>query len=219
MKKTLLASLVVSSFCLSANAILWDSNNYNNTKAKNFAANKAYKQSLSNCSAAKAKNRWVTTAKHCGDKTSISSGGKTYTVVGNYTDSSSSDARLHKVNANLPSGRQMPTSANIAVNTQFDALGRGMWGHNGSASNNSDGNFRGGRNEVNKLQNSSKSFVFVFDKSYDNEVGVDSGDSGGPDSSGGKMVGTHWWRNRYRPYTTFASSDWTRLETWWNKYL
>lgn len=224
MKKLVLSGVVLSSFCLSASAIVWDSKDYNNTKAKNFASNKSHKIGAGGCSANKAKNEWITFAKHCPAQKSFKDGGKTFSVVQNETHSST-DARLAKVRGTLPSGRMMVTSSDIAVNTQFYQLGKGKYGVMGTSYGTGDishlgatGTWRGGRNEVDSLVNSTKEFRFWWTSSYENEVCTAPGDSGGPAVAGSKQVSTVW--GRLKDGTThYRNCDWTRIEGWWNKFL
>lgn len=216
MKKVILSSCLLSSMCLSASAITWDSTDYSNQKAIDFAKPKSHKITTGGCSGSKAKNLWITSAKHCGSRNQVKQGGKTFKVLETKTDSGS-DCLLYKVDKKLPSGRVMPTSSDVSVNTQFYKLGQGWYGLKGSLTK-KGGTYRGGRNEVDKLNTSKKAFNFWWNSSYEDEVGTANGDSGGPAVAGGKQVGTVWGANQ-GGLTGFVDADWTRTEGFWDAHL
>ncbi|MEM9445994.1 MAG: hypothetical protein AAGA18_11670 [Verrucomicrobiota bacterium] len=199
-------------------AIVWDSDKYSESKAQAFAQNKTWKIGVGGCSAVKVQKKWIASARHCGAKNSINQDGKTYKVTKNVVHPVS-DARLYRVGKKLPSGRVAPRASDLKVGDRFQKIGRGRSGQTSLSGNRGRGVggfgiWRGGRNEVDVFWSPNR-IRYIYDKNYKNEVGTDSGDSGGPATMGNYLVSTtagstaiYWF-----------DVDWTRIEGWWQDYL
>ncbi|MEM9445825.1 MAG: hypothetical protein AAGA18_10795 [Verrucomicrobiota bacterium] len=238
MKKILALAVIAHTamlFTSPLQAIIWDSETYTNTNAIAFAASKTWKIGYGanerDGSAVKVARRWIGTSKFYYETNSFVENGRTYSVERIVT-SRSSDARLYKVKEGLPPNRRSPTASNLQVGDQFKKLGLGysskVPGNVGPDYLIFDlpGIWRGGRNEVDSIDSVEiflgntdiivvqRSVKYQFDKNYSNEVAIFVYDIGGPAAIGAKLVGTS---TSYE--SLYHDADWTRLESWWQKYL